>query len=188
MGEQPQEKRTSAIQSHFNKKSLNVLFVPGKDASMSLGVKRAYTLLVLYVMKTIERLGTEPSLGILEEAAAEQGKIIAKEMKRTLPLGLRPLELGAEIYYRFMSDAGAEVSIHKRDDMSVTFLIRRCPFHESFLDVGVDCGIFLKGLCGNLTLPSIQATLSEFHPGLRVEPVVTRESAEEICLEKVYLA
>jgi hypothetical protein len=105
-----------------------------------------------------------------------------------MPKGLSILDTGAEVYRRFMADAGAEVSVHKRDEKSVTFVVRRCPFHEAFLDVGVDCGIFLKGLCGNLTLPAIQATLSEFDERLRVENVVARQSAEEVCLERVYLA
>jgi hypothetical protein len=152
------------------------------------GVRRGYTLLVLYVMKTIERLGTEPALGILEEAAEEQGALIADEMRRTLPEGLTPLETGAEVYRRFMADAGAEVNVHKKDGASVTFLIRRCPFYEMFLDVGVDCGYFLNGLCNNLTLPSIQATLRQFDPRLRVESVLTRQAAEEFCLERVVLA
>lgn len=152
------------------------------------GVRRGYTLLVLYVMKTIERLGTEPALGILEEAAEEQGALIADEMRRTLPEGLTPLETGAEVYRRFMADAGAEVSVHKRDNASVTFLIRRCPFYEAFLDVGVDCGYFLNGLCNNLTLPSIQATLRQFDPRLMVESVLTRRAAEEFCLERVVLS
>jgi hypothetical protein len=47
--------------------------------------------------------------------------------------------------------------------------------------------MFLNGLCTYLTLPSIQATLNEFDKNLRVEPVLTRESAEEICLERVFL-
>jgi hypothetical protein len=152
------------------------------------GVRRGYTLLVLYVMKTIERLGTEPALGILEEAAEEQGVLIADEMRRTLPEGLTPLETGAEVYRRFMADAGAEVIVHKKDSRSVTFLIKRCPFYEAFLDVGVDCGYFLNGLCNNLTLPSIQATLRQFDPRLRVESVLTRRAAEEFCLERVVLA
>jgi hypothetical protein len=152
------------------------------------GVRRGYTLLVLYVMKTIERLGTEPALGILEEAAEEQGALTADEMRRTLPEGLTPLETGAEVYGRFMADAGSEVSVHKKDGASVTFLIRRCPFYEAFLDVGVDCGYFLNGLCNNLTLPSIQATLRQFDPRLRVESVLTRRAAEEFCLERVVLS
>jgi predicted ArsR family transcriptional regulator len=152
------------------------------------GVRRGYTLLVLYVMKTIERLGTEPALGILEEAAEEQGALIAEEMRGTMPEGLTPLETGAEVYRRFMSDAGAEVSVHEIDDASVTFLVRRCPFYEAFLDVGVDCGYFLNGLCSNLTLPSIQATLRQFDPRLRVESVLTRRAAEEFCLERVVLS
>jgi hypothetical protein len=152
------------------------------------GVRRGYTLLTLYIIEVIKCLGTQPSLDKLMEAAERQGPIIARKMRREIPEGLPALETGAEVYRRFMEDAGAEVSVHKREAGSVTFLVMRCPFHEAFLDVGVDCGIFLKGLCGNLTLPAIQATLRQFDPRLRVENVVAKASAEDICLERVYLS
>jgi hypothetical protein len=152
------------------------------------GVRRGYTLLTLYIIEVIKELGTQPSLDKLMEAAEKQGVIVAKEMKRDMPKDLSTLDTGAEVYRRFMADAGAEVSVHKRDERSVTFVVRRCPFHEAFLDVGVDCGIFLKGLCSNLTLPAIQATLNEFDNRLRVENVIARQSAEEVCLERVYIA
>jgi len=152
------------------------------------GVCRGYTLLTLYIIEVIKDLGTQPSLDKLMEAVGKQGVIIAKEMRGEIPQGIGVIETGAEIYRRFMEDAGAEVIIHKKDADGVTFLIRRCPFHEAFLDVGVDCGIFLKGLCGNLTLPAIQATLSQFDPRLRVENIVARASAEDVCIERVYLA
>ena len=152
------------------------------------GVRRGYTLLTLYIIEVIKDLGTQPSLDKLMEAAEKQGVLIAKEMRKQIPAGLTPLETGAEVYLRFMKDAGAEVSVHKRDERSVTFVVRRCPFHEAFLEVGVDCGIFLKGLCSNLTLPAIQSTLSQFDQRLRVENVVARQSVEEVCLERVYLS
>jgi hypothetical protein len=151
------------------------------------GVRRAYDLQILYVMKVIEQLGTDKALELLEEASKRQGVIIAREMRRNLPKDLSSLQIGAEVYRRFMEDAGAEIKVHKQDENSVTFLINRCPFFEAFLDVGVDCGMFLNGLCTHLTLPSIQATLNEFDQKLRVEPVLTRESAEEFCLERVYI-
>jgi hypothetical protein len=151
------------------------------------GVKRAYVLQIAYIMKVIERHGSDEALELLEEAAERQGIITAREMRRTLPKDMTTLDLGAEVYRRFMSDAGAEVTEYKRDEKSVTYLIRRCPFYEAFLDVGVDCGMFLNGLCSNLTLPSIQNTLTQFATELRVEPVISRESTEDICLEKVYL-
>ena len=151
------------------------------------GVRRGYTLLTLYIIEVIKDLGTQPSLDKLMEAAERQGAIIAGEMKKEMPSGLTPLETGSEVYRRFMADAGADVNINRRDETSVTFVVRRCPFHEAFLDVGVDCGIFLKGLCSNLTLPAIQATLSQFDPRLKVENVLARQSAEEICMERVYL-
>ena len=151
------------------------------------GVRRGYTILALYIIEVIKDLGTQPSLDKLMEAAEKQGVIIAQEMRNEMPPGLTTLETGAEVYSKFMAEAGADVKVHKRDEMSVTFVIRRCPFHEAFLDVGVDCGIFLKDLCGNLTLPAIQATLSQFDHRLKVENLLARQSAEEICMERVYL-
>ena len=152
------------------------------------GVRRGYTLLTLYIIEVIKDLGTQPSLNKLMEAAEKQGPLIAKEIKRQMTVGLTPLETGTEVYMRFMRDAGADVAIHKRDDRSVTFVVRRCPFHEAFLEVGVDCDIFLKGLCSHLTLPAIQATLKEFDTRLGVENVIARQSAEEVCLERVTFA
>jgi len=151
------------------------------------GVKRAYVLQVLYIMRFIERYGTDEALEILEEAAERQGAMVAREMKRVLPGDMETLDLGAEVYRRFMADAGSEIKEHKRDDKSITFVVKKCPFYEAFLDVGVDCGMFLNGLCSNLTLPSIQHSLKEFDQRLGVENILTRESAEGICLERVYV-
>jgi hypothetical protein len=150
------------------------------------GVRRAYDLQILYMMNVIEEFGTDKAIELLEEASKRQGVIIAREIRRSLPDNISILEIGAEVYRRFMEDAGSEIIIYKQDKHSVTFCINRCPFFEAFLDVGVDCGIFLNGLCTHLTLPSIQYILNEFDEKLRVEPVLTRESAEEFCLERVF--
>ncbi len=155
---------------------------------MFTGVRRAYMLQILYVMEVIEELDTDKALEFLEGASKKQGVILAREMKKSLPSELSTLEIGAEVYKRFMSDAGAEIRVHKQDASSVTFVINKCPFFEAFLDVGVDCGVFLNGLCTHLTLPSIQATLSQFDEKLKVEPVLTRESVEDICLERVFIS
>jgi len=152
------------------------------------GARRAYMLQILYVMNAIEELGSDKALEILEKSSERQGVIIARNMKKTLPEGMTNLEIGAEVYRRFMSDAGTEIRGHQQDEKSVTFVINRCPFFEAFLDVGVDCGMFLNGLCTHLTLPSIQATLNQFDPRLKVEPVLTRKAAEDLCLERVYLS
>ena len=152
------------------------------------GVRRAYMLQILYVMNAIEEIGSDKALELLERSSQRQGVIVARQMKKTLPDGMTSIEIGAEVYRRFMSDTGAEISVHNQDETSVTFVITRCPFFEAFLDVGVDCGMFLNGLCTHLTLPSIQATLNQFDPRLKVEAVLTREAAEDLCLERVYLS
>jgi len=152
------------------------------------GVRRGYTLLALYIIEVIKDLGTQPSLDKLLEAADKQGVLISNEMKKRILPGLTLIETGSRVYTGFMNDAGAEVRVHRSDSTSVTFIVRRCPFHEAFLEVGVDCGIFLKGLCSNLTIPAIQATLNQFDERLKVENIVARQSAEEVCLERVYLA
>lgn len=151
------------------------------------GVRRAYTLTFLLLMEAIENFGTDRALKMLQRAVEKQVDIIAGELRRRMPVGLSPLELGLEVHRRFMSDAGAEVEVHSRDETSVTVVVRRCPFYEALLDLDVDCGYFLGGLCTNLTLPAVQATLTRFDPRLRLEAKTIRQSAEDICLERIYL-
>ena len=151
------------------------------------GIRHSYALLVLLLMEVIEELGTARGLEMLLEAVEKQTDIIAKELRRKMPADMSPLEMGVEVYRRFMEAASAEVVIHARDDSSVTFRVRRCPFYEAFLDVGIDCGYFVGGLCTHLTLPAIQAALTRFDPRLKLETKLVRESAEEFCLERVYL-
>jgi predicted ArsR family transcriptional regulator len=151
------------------------------------GVRRSYTLLALMLMEVIEGQGTVGGLEMLQRAVEKQAEIIARELRPRIQAGLGPLETGIEVYRRFMEDAGAEVTVHERGESSVTFRVGRCPFFEAFLDVGVDCGYFLGGLCNHITLPAVQATFARFDPRLKLETKLVRQSAEEFCLERVYL-
>ncbi len=151
------------------------------------GVRRSYALLALMLMEVIEEQGTDGGLEMLQRAAGKQAKIIARELRPRIPVGLGPLKTGMEVYRCFMEDAGAEVAVHDKKEDSVTFRVGRCPFFEAFLDVGVDCGYFLGGLCTHITLPAVQATLTRFDARLRLETKLVRESAEEFCLERVYM-
>ncbi|MCW4037041.1 MAG: L-2-amino-thiazoline-4-carboxylic acid hydrolase [Candidatus Bathyarchaeota archaeon] len=151
------------------------------------GVRRSYALLTLFLMEAIEDLGTDRALEMLQESVEKQAVIIERGLRREIPGDLGPLEKGVEIYRAFMEGAGAEFEVHKRGEDSVTFRVGRCPFYEALLDVGVDCGYFLGGLCTHITLPAIQATLARFDPRLRLETRLVRESAEEFCLERLYL-
>jgi len=151
------------------------------------GVRRSYALLILFLNEVIEELGTDRGIEMLQTAVEKQAEVIHGELLRELPEDSSPLEIGDVVYRTFMKEAGAEVVVHNIDDSSITYRVVRCPFYEAFLDVGIDCGYFLGGLCGNLTLPAIQAILSRFDGRLRVESRLVRESAEEFCLERIFL-
>jgi predicted ArsR family transcriptional regulator len=151
------------------------------------GIRRSYTLLTLLLMEIIEELGTDRALEMLQASVEKQAEIIARELKREIPEDVAPLERGMAVYSAFMEDAGAEIVVHERTENSVTYRVKGCPFYEALLDVGVDCGYLLGGLCTHLTLPAIQATLKRFDPRLKLEPRLVRESAEEFCLERIYL-
>jgi hypothetical protein len=151
------------------------------------GVRRSYALLILFLNEVIEELGTDRGIEMLQTAVEKQAEVIHGELLRELPEDSSPLEIGDVVYRTFMEEAGAEVVVHTIDDSSITYRVVRCPFYEAFLDVGIDCGYFLGGLCGNLTLPAIQAILSRFDGRLRVESRLVRESAEEFCLERIFL-
>jgi len=152
------------------------------------GVRRAYILAFLLLMEAIEDSGTDRALEMLQKAVEKQADIIARELRPKIPAGLSLLDLGLEVYRRFMTDAGAEVEVHSRDESSVTVKVRQCPFFEALLDLDVDCSQFLGGLCSNLTLAAVQAILTRFDPRLRLEAKIIRQSVEDLCLERIYLA
>ena len=151
------------------------------------GVRRSYTLLILFLNEVIEEMGTDRGLEMLQAAVEKHSEVAHDELLRELPKDFPPLEIGDFVYRTFMEEAGAEVVVYKRDDSSITYRVSRCPFYEAFLDMGIDCGYFVGGLCGNLTLPAIQAILNRFDGHLRVESRLVRESAEEFCLEQITL-
>lgn len=151
------------------------------------GVRRSYTLLILFLNEIIEELGTERGLEMLQSAVENQAKVIHRELLRDLPKDSPPLDIGDVVYRGFMEEAGAEVIVHERNNTSITYRVVRCPFYEAFLDVGIDCGYFLGELCGNLTLPAIQAILKKFDTRLKVESRLVRGSIEEFCLERITL-
>ena len=152
------------------------------------GVKRSYVILVLLLMEVIQELGTDRGIEMLQSAAEKQAEVIARSLEGRVSDAMTPIQKGVEIYRDFMEEAGAEVTLRDEGEREATFWVKRCPFHEALLEVGIDCGYFLGGLCTHLTLPAIQATLERFDPRLKLETVIVRESAEELCLEKVYLS
>ena len=159
-----------------------------KEGDLLDGVRRAYILAFLLLMEAIEDHGTDRALEMLQKAVEKQADIVARELRPKIPTGLSPLEMGLEVYRRFMTDAGAEVEVHSKDESSVTVKVRQCPFFEALLDLDVDCSQFLGGLCSNLTLAAVQAILTHFDPRLRLEAKIIRQSVEDLCLEQIYLA
>ena len=151
------------------------------------GIKRAYTLFVLLLMEVIEELGTDKALVMMQASVEKQADIVANEIRRNIPERLDPIERGIFIYRTLMEEAGAKVQIHEKDEKSVTFAVKHCPFYEAFLDVDINCGYFLGGLCNHLILPAIQETLTRFNPVLKLEPKLVRQAAEELCLERIYI-
>ena len=154
---------------------------------MYTGIRRSYTLLVQLLMEIIEELGTDRGIEMLQAAVERQAEVIERELRTKIPPETPAIKKGIAIYRDFMESAGAEVTLREEGDDEATFWVKRCPFYEALLDVGIDCGYFLGGLCTHLTLPAIQATMRRFDPRLRLETKIVRESAEELCLERIYL-
>jgi len=152
------------------------------------GVRRAYALAFLLVMKAVDELGSDRGVQMLQEAVDRQAEIIENEIRRKIPAGSSPLESGVEAYKIFMGDAGAQLKIHERTKGSVTFLVGRCPLYEALLDIQVDCGYLQGELCTTMAIPAIRAILKRIDPKLEIESRMIKASAEEACLERIYLS
>ena len=151
------------------------------------GVRRAYDLVILFLMEVIGEVGTAPALSLIQRAVERQAVIIAGELKRVIPKDLKALDLGLEVYRKFMEDVGSEIKVISKTVDSVNVAVGRCPFFEAFLDVEVDCGYFVSGLCTNLVLPSIHAVLKRFNSSLTLKATTIRQTAEERCFVSIKL-
>lgn len=150
------------------------------------GVRRVYALCFFFLMEVIEQLGTDRALELLSKAAEQQAEIIEKELIGQIKTA-EPIEMGSEVYSRFMKDLGAQPSVQKRTENNITIRVDRCPIYEAFLSIGLDCGFWMQGLCTNIVIPSIGATLKRFDPRLRLTLEKYRASAEDLCLLKLSL-
>jgi len=137
-------------------------------------------------MEVIEQLGTDKALELLLKAAEKQAEVIERELAGQIKAA-DPLERGLEVYSRFMEDLGAQLTVRTRSPDSISVRVDRCPIYEAFLDIGLDCGFWMQGLCTNIVLPSIQAALKRFNPRLRLALEKHRTSAEDSCLIKISL-
>jgi len=137
-------------------------------------------------MEVIEQLGTDKALELLLKAAEKQAEVIERELAGQIK-ATDPLEKGLEVYSRFMEDLGAKVSVKARSPDNISVSVDRCPIYEAFLDIGLDCGFWMQGLCTNIVLPSIEAALKRFDPKLRLTLGKHRTSAEDPCLLKISL-
>ena len=154
---------------------------------MTAGVRRSLSLLILYIMNVIEEIGTDSSIELLIKAAEEQGKIFAIEFRKEYSSDLSPIVIAEKVYCKFMKDFGADVHSYEKSDDSASFIIYDCPFFDAFLDVGINCGIFLEGLCSNLTLPIVQTAISNYGINVKLETTRCKSSSEDFCVEKVSL-
>jgi len=150
------------------------------------GARRVYALCFFFLMEVIEQLGTDRALELLLKAAEKQAEVIERELVGQLK-ATDPLEKGFEVYSRFMEDLGAKVLAKARSGNNISVRVDRCPIYEAFLDIGLDCGFWMQGLCTNIVLPSIEATLKRFDPTLRLSLEKYRASAEDTCQIKVSL-
>lgn len=156
------------------------------EADQPSGVRRVYALTFLFLMEVIEKLGTDRALELLSKAAERQADIIERELANQIKAA-EPLERGLQVYSRFMEDLGAEVKMQARSADNASIRVGRCPIYEAFLSIDLDCGFWMQGLCTNIVLPSIEATLRRFDSKLRLTLEKNRESAEDSCLLKLFL-
>jgi hypothetical protein len=154
------------------------------ETDPSSGVRRVYALTFLFLMEVIEKLGTDRALELLSKAAERQADIIERELAGQIKVA-EPLERGLQVYSRFMTDLGGEVKVQARSADNASIRVGRCPIYEAFLSIGLDCGFWMQGLCTNIVLPSIGATLKRFDPKLRLSLERYRESVESFCLLKL---
>lgn len=138
-------------------------------------------------MQVIEKIGTDRALDLLYKAVDSQADIIQKEFSQTVLAKPSPLEKGLEVYTRFMRELGAHVLAVPIGDSEFSLKVERCPIYEAYLSIGLECDVWMHGLCTNIVLPSILKIIERFEPDVRLDLVRYRASLDEPCLLRLGL-
>jgi len=137
-------------------------------------------------MEIIEHIGTSKALELLSEAAEKHAAVLETEFKSAHELDA-PLQKGVYVYRTFMRDLGTETEIVGKSAGSVDIRAHECPIYGAYLDIGLECAFWMKGLCTNIVLPSIESALRRFDDRLALALQSHRSSAEECCIVRVRL-
>lgn len=150
-------------------------------------VRRVYTLCFLFLMEVIEKIGTDRALDLLYKAVDRQAEITEKELSSYIKREAGPLERGLEVYSHFMGDLGAKVTTKPQGNSGFSINVARCPIYEAYLSIGLECDVWMRGLCTNMVLPSLQKMMHRFQSDSELSLVKYRLSADEPCLLRLEL-
>ena len=152
------------------------------------GAKNAYTFLFAYLNTVGQEIGMERAMVLdtrmCEAMGAAQGMAFKEQS------GMEELSFQAvnSLNERFMEDGlGITSQLLEEDAHRRLFKVGRCPLYEAAAELGMD-NASIEALCRSGAIRFMDTMVKQMNPALSYQLREFRSSAEDSCLEALYLS
>lgn len=152
------------------------------------GAKSAFTFFFAYLNTVGQEIGMERAITLdtkmCEAMGAAQGKAM-KEQAGMEELGLQAVN---SLNDRFLENGlGLTSQVVEQDAQRQLFKVGRCPLYEAAAELGMD-NASIEALCRSGAIRFMDTLVKQMNPALSYQLQKFRASAEDSCLEVMYLS
>lgn len=152
------------------------------------GAKNAFTYMFAYVNTVGEDIGMERALNLDTKMCMAMGTAQGMAMKEQAGMEPSSPQVVASLTERFLEDGlGITSQTLEEDAQKRLFKVGRCPLYEAAEALGMD-NASIESLCRSGAIQFMDSLVKQLNPALSYQLREFRSSAEESCIEGMFLS
>jgi hypothetical protein len=152
------------------------------------GAKNAYTFLFAYLNTVGQEIGMERAMALDTKMCETMGAAQGMAMMEHAGMEQLGLQTVTSLNERFLEDGlGITSQLLEEDAQKHLFKVGRCPLYEAAAELGMD-NASIEALCRSGALRFMDTMVKQLNPALSYQLQQFRSSAEDSCIEAMYLS
>ena len=157
-------------------------------ADVFTGAKSAFNFFFAYLNTVGQEIGMERAMALDTKMCEAMGAAQGMAMKEQAGMEELSLEAVDSLGERFMEDGlGITSQLIEEDAKKRLFKVGRCPLYEAAAELGVDHAS-IEALCRSGAIRFMDTMVKQMNPALSYQLREFRSSAQDSCIEALYLS
>lgn len=157
-------------------------------ADIFTGAKNAYTFLFAYLNTVGQEIGMERAMALDTRMCEAMGAAQGMAMKEQAGMEELSIQAVSSLNERFLEDGlGITSQPLEEDAHKHLFKVGRCPLYEAAAELGMDHDS-IEALCRSGAIRFMDTMVKQMNPALSYQLQQFRSSAEDSCVEAMYLS